>query len=73
MLRYLAMSVRNREYDPVEVRNTLTVGQLIEQLKHWDEDMKIVTSFDDGYMYGPIFMGDFEEVETEYDISNDRR
>lgn len=37
-----------------EIRHTTTVGDLIDFLKGYDEDLPIVLSFDGGYTYGSI-------------------
>ena len=41
--------------------SSITVGQLIEHLRRFDEDTKIVTMNDGGYTYGYI---DLDEVEV---------
>lgn len=43
--------------------DSITVGELIEFLKSFDEDTKVVFSNDGGYTYGEIFEKDFEEVD----------
>ena len=44
-----------REHYGIEdVDSTMTVGELIECLKQYDEDAKMVLSFDNGYTYGGI-------------------
>lgn len=41
-------------YSPEECSNTLTVGELIDELSNFDTDEKVVLSFDNGYTYGSI-------------------
>lgn len=52
-------------YSPEQVRNTMTVKELIEILSDYDEDAKVYLSHDDGYTYGGIRYGSFSEQETE--------
>lgn len=44
-----------------QIRNTMTVGELIELLQDYDEDTKIYLSFDNGYTYGGITSESFQE------------
>ena len=52
-------------YSPEQVRNTMTVKELIEILSEYDEDAKVYLSHDNGYTYGGIRYGNFSEQETE--------
>lgn len=52
-------------YSPEQVRNTMTVKELIEILSDYDEDAKVYLSHDNGYTYGGIRYGSFSEQETE--------
>ena len=52
-------------YSPEQVRNTMTVKELIEILSEYDEDAKVHLSHDNGYTYGGIHYGNFSEQETE--------
>lgn len=67
-----AMETERRGYGPDQViGDTCTVGELIHYLEGLDEDMKIVTSHDDGYTYGAIDPSyDIKEVPI-YDDEND--
>lgn len=53
-------------YAPDQIRQTMTVRELIDLLSDFDEDAKIYLSFDNGYTYGGLTKWKFEEVE-EYD------
>ena len=37
-----------------QVRNPMTVGELMEILEEWDEDTLVIMSHDSGYTYGSI-------------------
>lgn len=74
----VAMECDRRGYSPSQVINdTITVGELADYLSGLDQDMKIVTSHDDGYTYGAISTSDFrdepihedDDDEEDYDES----
>ena len=44
-----------------QIRRTMTVGELISFLSDFDEDTPVYLSFDNGYTYGGITEGRFEE------------
>lgn len=44
-----------------DVRRTMTVGELVAFLQDYDPDTEVCLSFDDGYTYGGITEGRFEE------------
>ena len=48
-----------------QIRQTMTVGELIAFLSDFDEDMPIYTSQDNGYTYGGIEYDNFREEENE--------
>lgn len=48
-----------------QVRETMTVGELINFLEDWDEEIPVYLSFDNGYTYGGLTMGMFEEMEED--------
>ncbi len=48
-----------------QVRQTMTVGELIEFLTNYDADTPIYLSFDRGYTYGGITDDRFEEDYEE--------
>lgn len=52
-------------YTPEQCGNTMTVGELINFLMDFDEDMPIYLSHDGGYTYGAINDGRFEEEPME--------
>lgn len=52
-------------YSTEQVRNTMTVKELIDMLSEFDEEAKVYLSHDNGYTYGGIRYGSFSEQETE--------
>lgn len=51
-----------------QVHRTMTVGELISFLSDYDEDTPVYLSFDNGYTYGGVTEGRFEEgFEEEED------
>lgn len=52
-------------YSTEQVRNTMTVKELIDILSEYDDDAKVYLSHDNGYTYGGIRYGSFSEQETE--------
>lgn len=50
-----------------QIHQTMTVGELIEFLGNYDEDIPVYLSFDNGYNYGGITEVRFEEDYGEDD------
>lgn len=50
-----------------QIHRTMTVGELISFLSDYDEDTPVYLSFDNGYTYGGITEGQFEEDYGEDD------
>lgn len=48
-------------YGTDQVRETMTVGELIAFLENYDEGTPVYLSFDNGYTYGGITEDRFEE------------
>ena len=48
-------------YAPDQIRHTMTVGELIDALREFDEDAQVYLRHDGGYTYGGITWTDFEE------------
>ena len=61
----LIISVHRDGYGTDQIRATMTVGELIDFLSDFNEDLPIYTSHDNGYTYGGISIWDFEEREAE--------
>ena len=55
-MNFIALLKTNRsEYSATEAaKHSITVGELIAELEHYDEDAKIVFSNDNGYTYGYV-------------------
>lgn len=60
-MKKLIIAARRNGYDTDQCGRTLTVGELIEFLQDYDEDMPVYLSHDNGYTYGSIKGSDFEE------------
>lgn len=54
---------RRDGYSPEQCSETLTVGEMIEILSQYDEDMEIYLRNDRGYTYGSIDEDSFSEGE----------
>ena len=56
---------RRTAYSADQIKNTMTVGDLIRFLEQYDEDTKVYLSNDNGYTYGSITGDSFEEEYEE--------
>lgn len=56
---------RRTGYAPNQCGVTLTVGELIDILSGYDEELPIYLNNDNGYTFGSITEDSFEESETE--------
>ena len=56
---------RRSGYAPDDCGKTLTVGELIEILSDFDEDLPVYLRNDNGYTYGIIPSEDLEEGDDE--------
>lgn len=52
-------------YSTEQVRNTMTVKELIDVLSEYDEDAKVYLFHDNVYTYGGIRYGSFSRQEIE--------
>lgn len=60
-------------YAPEQCGSTLTVGELIEILSNYEEELEVYFSNDKGYTFGAIYKNDINEMEKyqekgEYDF-----
>lgn len=65
-MQYISIEGNRTSYTPtdiVEKVGTLTVGELIEILSGFDEDLPVVLNNDNGYTYGEIVEYGIEEAE----------
>lgn len=60
MKKLLIQTVRE-DYGLDQIHRTMTVGELIDFLSNYDEDTPVYLSFDNGYTYGGITEGRFED------------
>ena len=57
----LYINANRTGYAPDQIRHTMTVGELIDALREFDEDAQVYLRHDGGYTYGGITWMDFEE------------
>ena len=68
----LFINADNNGYEPSQCGRTITVGELIDLLSDFDEDMPIYLKFDNGYSYGSIRYDDFmEELVEDEDLGDE--
>lgn len=68
MKEALFIDGKRNGYSPEQCGKTLTVGELIEVLSNYDEELPVYLRNDNGYTYGSITGYDIntsEEVEEE--------
>lgn len=65
-MKTLYIEGRRNGYEPGQCGRTMTVGELIEFLQDFDEDIPIYLKNDNGYTYGNITESSFEEDSDEY-------
>ena len=58
---------RRSGYSPDDCGKTLTVGELIEILSDFDEDLPVYLRNDNGYTYGSVQMDSVAEGEEDED------
>ena len=58
---------RRNGYAPDQCGRTMTVGELICFLEQFDDDTEVFLKNDNGYTYGNITEGSFEEDYEEED------
>ena len=61
-MKALFIEAKRNGYDTEQCGKTLTVGELIEVLKEYDEDRPVYVRNDNGYTYGSV---------TAYDIGTE--
>ena len=62
---YVKIEANREGYAPDQLGQTMTVGQLIELLRSFDEYMEVILSHDNGYTYGSISEWDFDVWEDD--------
>jgi len=58
---------RRQGYAPEQIKGTMTVGELINYLSDFNEDMPVMLKHDNGYTYGSITYESFEESDEGED------
>ena len=61
----LLFQTRREGYGIDQISRTMTAGELIGFLAQYDDDTPVYLSFDNGYTYGGIVEGRFEEAYGE--------
>ena len=64
-MTYLKIETERQGYSPDQISKTLTVGELKNILDQFEDEDKVILSFDNGYTYGGITDDDFREADTE--------
>lgn len=67
MNKVLIINADKQAYSPEQVYGTMTVNELIDQLRQYDGSMRVILSFDRGYTYGSLT----DEKIHEKHINND--
>ena len=67
------IEVHRTGYATDQIKETMTVGDLIEKLEQFESDALVYTSHDRGYTFGGINDWDFDEIEEddEWDFEDD--
>ena len=66
-MKYLMIEGRREGYGPDQLRRTMTVGELMDYLSQFDEDMPVILNNDNGYTYGSITYESFEDGNFDED------
>ena len=61
----LILNTMREGYGTDQIRETMTVGELIEFLERYDEDTKIYLAFNNRYTYGAILGRNFDEEDED--------
>lgn len=64
MKQVLYIDAHREGYGIDQIRETMTVGELIGYLEQFDEDTPIYLRHDRGYTYGGINWNSFEDAEV---------
>ena len=56
---YLKINAERTAYEPMQIVHTMTVGELIRFLENYNDNMPVVLSYDNGYMFGKITENSF--------------
>lgn len=64
---YIIIDAVRDVYNPGDITNTLTAGELKRILDDFDDDTPIILSHDNGYTFGALTYGRVEEQWLEVD------
>ena len=74
MQKIVILNTHRSDYDIRDAADcSMTVGELIEELRGYDEDLKVVFSNDHGYTYGSISEDDVDYINQETREEEDER
>lgn len=71
MKQIVCLVSRSDGFSTDQCGRTMTVGELIAYLEDFPEDAEVYLKNDNGYAYGRITMGSFEEDEIESEDEED--
>ena len=66
-MEIVVINATNEGYTPKQVRHTMTVEEVINQLEQFDPQSKVYLSFDNGYTFGGITARDIDCQEENTD------
>ena len=72
MKHVLYINAECEGYTINQVRNTMTVGELISYLEQFDEETLVYLKHDNGYTYGGINWNSFADEEVEADADEEQ-
>jgi hypothetical protein len=61
----LIINANRNGYAPEQCGRTMTVAALMSYLEQFDDDLPVYLSHDNGYTYGSITEGDFEDMDGD--------
>lgn len=61
----LIINANRNGYAPEQCGRTMTVAELMSYLEQFDDDLPVYLSHDNGYTYGSITEGDFEDMDED--------
>jgi hypothetical protein len=64
-MKALYIEGRRDGYSPTQIRETMTVGELMAYLEQFDEDAPVYLINDRGYTFGSITESSFEEIDED--------
>lgn len=64
-MKALYIEGRRDGYSPTQIRETMTVGELMAYLEQFDEDAPVYLINDRGYTFGSITESSFEEIDKD--------